>query len=336
VGSPSWRTRTTGRRLLLFWSLPALMIGAGTVGYRMIERWSWFDSFYVAVITITSLGYGDKHAFSMGGHVLTLVLALTGITAVALAATELWSAVISGELRKSREKRRMRKKIEALERQVIVCGYGEVGRHVCAELLAEGMRVVVIDRQEDPLAAAQDAGAHTVLGDAAEDATLTRAGIERARALVAVAGADSDNVLITMTARLLCPKLPIMSRADEESTVPKLLRAGASQTASPHAIAGGRIAQAVLRPSVLDADFQIEEELVRPGSPLDGKTVGSSGLRSRHGLILVAIKRRDGRLTFHPEDDALVAAGDVLITLGSRALVRRAPKGRAHALAFSS
>jgi voltage-gated potassium channel len=247
----------TGGRLVLFWSLPALLIAGGTIGYRTIERWSWFDSFYVAVITLTSIGYGDKHAFSMGGRVLTLTLALVGISAVAVAATELLSVVVTGELRAAWRKRRMTKRIDSLEGQIIVCGYGAVGRYVCAELLADGIPVVVIDRQAEALTAARQAGVHTVLGEASADATLRRAGIERARALIAVAGSDSDNVLITLTARLLSPALPIVSRAGEEATASKLLRAGATRAASPHAIAGARLAQVALHPSAATADHLV-------------------------------------------------------------------------------
>jgi voltage-gated potassium channel len=315
-------------RLLVFGSVPAVLIGIGTVGYRYLEGWSWFYSFYVAVITLTSIGYGGMNTVSTAGRLFTMALALGGIFTVAIAATELLSTIITGELRESLGKWRMRKRIEALKRHVIVCGYGHVGQHVCADLLAAGAPVVVIDCSEAALAAAGEAGAHLVLGDASTDATLTHAGIGRARALVAVAGADSNNVLITMTARLLCPTLPIVSRGDDESTVHKLERAGANRTLSPHAIAGGFMAQAVLRPAVLDfiedaawkrdAGLQLEEQIVGPGSPLDGRTVGTSGLRSRLGLILVAIKRADGRLAFNPDDDAPVAAGDTLITLGSR------------------
>jgi voltage-gated potassium channel len=328
VAIPPPRKLPPPLRLLVFASVPAVLIGVGTVGYRYLEGWSWFYSFYVAVITLTSIGYGGMNTLSSGGRLFTMALALGGIFTVAIAATELLSTIITGELREFLGKWRMRKRIEALRRHVIVCGYGHVGQHVCAELLAAGAPVVVIDRSEAALVAAGDAGAHPVLGDASADATLTGAGIGRARALVAVAGADSDNVLITMTARLLCPTLPIVSRGDDESTVHKLERAGANRTLSPHAIAGGFMAQAVLRPAVLDfiedaawkrdAGLQLEEQIVGPGSPLDGRTVGTSGLRSRLGLILVAIKRADGRLAFNPDDDAPVAAGDTLITLGSR------------------
>jgi voltage-gated potassium channel len=317
------------RRLLAFASVPALLIAAGTVGYRFIERWSWFDSFYVAVITLTSIGYGDKHAFSVAGHVLTLVLALGGISTVAIAATELLGTILTGDLREYVEQKRMKKRIGALDRHVIVCGYGHVGEQVCVELLGAGLPVVVIDRRDavfSALAAARDVGAHVVVGDAAVDATLLHAGIKRARALIAVAGSDADNVLIAMTARALRPDLTIVSRVEDPAALPNLLRAGATRTVSLRAIAGRRMAQAVLRPAALDVieevigranpDLRMEEQLVRPGSALDGKTVGTSGLRSWRGLILIAIKHRDGHLTFDPNDDAAIRAGDTLITLG--------------------
>jgi voltage-gated potassium channel len=315
--------------LLAFASVPALLIAAGTVGYRFIERWSWFDSFYVAVITLTSIGYGDKHAFSIVGRVLTLVLALGGISTVAIAAAELLGTILTGDLREFVEQKRMKKRIGALDRHVIVCGYGHVGEHVCAQLLGAGIPVVVIDRRDavfSALAAARDVGAHVIVGDAAVDATLLHAGIKRARALIAVAGSDADNVLITMSARALRPELTIVSRVEDAAALPNLLRAGATRTVSPHAIAGRRIAQAVLRPAALDVieevigqadrDLRMEEQLVQPGSALDGKTVGTSGLRSWHALILIAIKHRDGHLTFDPDDDTPIAAGDTLITLG--------------------
>ena len=308
---PAWR-------LLMFWSLPPLLIAAGTFGYRATERWPWFDAFYVAVTTLTSLG-GDNHAGSQAGRVLTVLLALAGISTIALAASEMIGALVTGELREFFRSRRMTRQIEALEQHVIVCGYGHVGRHVCAELLADGVPVVAVDRQDGMLLLARADGALSVLGDASADETLRSAGIRRARALVAAAGTDPDNVLITMTARLLQPALPIVSRSEEDATIPKLLRAGATRTASPHTIAGQHIADAVLHPSAVEADLQLREELVQPGGPLDGQTIAASGLRAPGGPILVAIRSPDGRLTFNPEDGVRVGAGDVVITLNNRA-----------------
>lgn len=322
---------------MAFASAPAALIACGTIGYRLLERWSWFDSFYVAVITLTSIGYGDKHAFSVPGRVLTLVLAVGGIGTFAIAATELLGTILTGEMHDFLGLRRMRKRIDGLAQHVIVCGYGHVGESVCTQLLRAGIPVVVIDRRDSvftTLLAARDVGAYIEVGDAAVDATVLRAGIRRARALIAVAGSDADNVLITMTARSLCPDLTIVARVEDAAAVPNLVRAGATRTVSLRAIAGRRMAQAVLRPAVLDliedvagqehADLRMEEQLVRPGSLFDGKTVGTSGLRSWRGLMLVAIKHRDGRMIFDPDDDAPIAAGDTLITLGHQESLERA------------
>jgi voltage-gated potassium channel len=240
-------------RLLLFTSVPALLIGVGAVGFRSLEGWSWFDSFYVAVVTLTSIGYGNRPPVTTAGRVFTMVMALGGIFTVAAAATEFLSVLITGELRDFRGKRRMARRIGTVEQHVIVCGYGHIGQHVCADLMSGGVPVVVIDRRDASIAAARDAGALALLGDATLDATLAGAGIDRARGLVATAGADADNVLITMTARLLRPALPIVACAEDDATMPRLLRAGATQTVSPHAIAGGRMAQAVLQLGLANA-----------------------------------------------------------------------------------
>ena len=239
-----------------------------------------------------------------------MALALGGIFTVAVAVTELLSTIITGELRDFWWTWRMSKRIEALEQHVIVCGYGHIGQHVCADLLDGGVPVVVIDRRETALEAARDAGAHLLIGDATADATLSRAGIARARALVAVAGTDSDNVLITMTARLLCPAVAdrvVRGRGEQ------VQQAGA-RGSQPGRFAprhrGRAHGAGGAAPGLLDfieeatgkrhPDLRMEEQLVGPGSPLDGKTVGTSGLRSRVGLVLVAIKHPDGQPGLQP------------------------------------
>jgi len=328
VASSSVRRLRVPRRLLAIVGLPTLLIVGGTFGYRWIERWPWFYSFYVSVITLTSIGYSERNPLSTAGRVFTMVLALGGISTVAFAASELISTIVRGELRAFWEGWRMAKRIGSLESHVIVCGYGYVGRRVCADLLDGGVGVVVVDREDGAVAAARNVGAHSFLGDASVESTLIGAGIRRARALIAATGADPDNVLVTMTARMLTPRLLIVARAEDDAMVPKLRHAGANLTVSPNAVAGGWMAEAVLRPATFDLigdgagngrrNLRLEEQLVRPGSRLDGKTVGTSGFRSRGGPILIAIRRRDGKLAFNPDDDTAVAAGDTLITLGSR------------------
>lgn len=302
----------------MYWAVPCALIVIGTIGYRMIDRSSWFDGFYSAVITLTSIGHGDEHVVSVASRVLTVVLALGGIWTIATAATQVLGLLLTGELRDFMGTRRMEKHLSTLEQHVIVCGYGGIGQHVCADLVAAGLEVVAIDRTATAFEATAQEGVHPVVGDATTDSVLLETRVDHARALVAVTESDPENLLITLTARQLCPAMPIVSTAGDEGTMPKLRRAGATRVTSPDAIAGDSIASAVLRPAVLDADVEMDEQLVRAGSALDGTTVKTSGLRERRGHILVAIKRHDGSLAFDPEDDAPIEAGDTLIMLSRR------------------
>ena len=157
---------------------------------------------------------------------------------------------------------------------------------------------------------------------------MRKAGVERARALVTAAASDADNLFITMSARFLNDKMLIVSRAEEEETERKLLRAGASRVVSPYVIGGQRVAQAVLRPAVLDflelatrsqhLELQIEEAAVGEGSGLADATIRDSQLRQDLGIIVVAIKKPDGRMVFNPAPELAIAAGDVLIAMGHR------------------
>lgn len=314
----------------MYWSVPFVLIGAGTVGYRLIDRWPWFDSFYLSVMTLTSLGHGNDIALSHASRVLKIVLALGGIWTIAVAATQLLGMFLTGELRDYARRWRVARRIGALEGHVIVCGYGRVGRHVCADVAGAGVAVVAIDRLPEALEAARLAGLYPISGDATTDEALKNAGIDRARALIAVTDSDADNLFITMAARELRPYMTIVSSGRDAGTMPKLRRAGATWAEWPDAIAGDHMASEVLRPAVAEADVEMKEQLVRPGSSYDGTTVRASGLREQRGNILVAIKRHDGSLAFDPGDDAPIGAGDTLITL-----CRRAHDKGPHAFAHS-
>src|SRR5262249_48676597 len=160
------------------------------------------------------------------------------------------------------------------------------------------------------------------------DEGLRRAGVERARALVTVAGSDAENLFIVMSARLLNENLFIVARAEEENAQQKLLRAGANRVVSPYVIGGSRVAQAVLRPTVVDfielatrtehLELQIEESKIAPHSRLVGATLKKNRLRQDRGLIIVAIKKKLGQMVFNPPADAVIESGDILIALGHR------------------
>jgi voltage-gated potassium channel len=330
------------RRLYLLLLIPVALLAVGTAGYYYLEpQYSFLDSLYMTVITLTTVGYGEVHELSSAGRWFTICLLLVGVVAFLYTATELLRAVITGEVQQLLGRRRMERHLEALRQHLIVCGYGRMGRQVCQEFSRQKLPFVIIDRREEVLRDFAIPHGIALVGDATSDDLLRKAGIERARALVTVAASDADNLFITMSARLLNDRLFIVARAEGEAAEPKLLRAGATRVVAPYAIGGAKVAQAVLRPAVVDfielamgtehLDLQIEETRIEAGSPLAGETLRESRLRQEFGVIVAAIKKKTGHLLANPTGDTIMEAGDILIALGNRPsldqLEQRAGKG---------
>jgi voltage-gated potassium channel len=316
------------RRLVLVVLIPALLLLAGALGYRALEGWSLFDSLYITVVTLTTIGYSDLSPKTDGGKLFTMVLALGGVFTLFYLAADFIRSVVSGEMRALLGKQRMVRALAELKDHLIVCGYGRMGRLVCRDFAAQAVPFVVIDRNGDVLHDFDLPYGVALHGDATSDEVLREAGVGRARALVTVAPSDADNLYITMSARLLNERLFIVARAETDTAERKLERAGANRVVSPYVIGGMRVAQAVLRPTVVDFidlatrtehfDLQIEETRLAAGSALVGRTLRDSQVRERFGVMIVAIKKETGHMVYNPPGDARLEAGDILIALGQR------------------
>jgi voltage-gated potassium channel len=316
------------RRQLLAFLVLAFLLAGGTLGYVVLERWPVFDALYMTVITLTTVGYLEVHPLSAAGRTFTMFLALGGIFTLFYLAGEFVRGMVSGEMARLLGRQRMERQLAGLHNHMIVCGFGRMGRLVCEQFSAAGLPFVLVEQRVGPLEGFRMPHGIPLHGDATSEDVLRRAGVDRARALVTAAASDADNLYITMTARLLNEKLLIVARAEEEAAERKLKRAGASRVVSPYAIGGQRVAQAVLRPNVMDflelatktehLELQIEETEIGKGSGLAGQSVKDSALRQELGIILVAIKKPNGRMIFNPEPATVLEAQDLLISLGHR------------------
>lgn len=316
-------------RFFLALLVPVLLILVGTAGYRLIEGWNYFDALYMTVITLTTVGFNEVHPLSPRGQVFTMFLALGGIFTLFYAASEIIRAVVSGELHDLLGRQRMERSLEKLHDHFIVCGFGRVGRMVCQEFSKQSLPFVVIERDAALLADFQLPHGIPLAGDAASDVVLKRAGVDRARALVTVVASDAENLYITMSSRLLNEKLFVVARAEDAHSEQKLLRAGANRVVSPHFLGGQRVAQAALRPTVVDfielatrtehVELQIEEMRIAASSKLAGVTLKEGRLREDFGVIIVAIKKLTGKMVFNPPSDTRLESGDILVAIGDRA-----------------
>ncbi len=320
--------RMPPRRVLLLLLVPLVLILGGTVGLHLIEGWSPFEALYFTVVTLTTIGYGDFVPKSDGGRVFVMVLVAGGVFTVFYAASTLISAVVSGEIAKLLGRRQMERMLAQLRDHLIVCGHGRMGRLVCRELAREKVSFVVIDANASSLDGFDLANGVSLVGDATSDDVLKHAGIDRARGLISVMASDADNLYSTMSARLLNAKLFIVARVEDSRSEQKLLRAGANRVVSPYQIGGKGIAQAVLRPTVVDfielatrtehIELQMEEARIGPGSPLAGASLRDNRLRADLKIIIVAIKKPSGQMVFNPTAETTLEAGDILVAIGHR------------------
>lgn len=324
------RFRTT----LVILALVVMLMGVGTIGFHVVQGWGWFKSFYATLMTISTIGAGPENELTGRGEIFNVILILLGVAAVGFAIGTLTKAVIEFELGTFFGRRRMEKELSSLKNHFIICGVGRVGRRVATEVAARKLPLVIIERDPARTVWAQERGFPVIIGDAASEAILRKGRIESARALASAVTSDAQNVYIVLTARGIAPKIPIVARASEEDAESKLLRAGATTVISPYTYAGQRIAGVMTRPhvqgfidmalsSLSDTNLEIEEVQVGDPSKLAGQTLKGANIRSRLGLIVLAIRRQDGRLEFNPNSSTTVAAGDYLIVMGDSQNLRQ-------------
>lgn len=309
------------------------MIAVGTLGYIVIEGWPAFDAFYMTVTTVATVGFQEIHPLSTAGRAFTVVLIISGVGTLFYLLGNLARLLLEGELRAIFGRYRTEGRMKAVTNHYIVCGYGRMGKRICKEFRAKPLPFVVIDKNPDVIASLQREGLMAVEGDATQDDVLIRAGIERAKGVVSVVNTDTENLFIVLTARGLNKDLYIVARAGDEGSEHKLMRAGANRVSSPYHIGGMQMAQAVIRPAVMDflelatqsehLDLQMEELTVEQGSRFDGRTPYDCGFSEDPGLVLIAVKRMLGHLEFNPGSKVLLAKGDKLIVLGQPESLKR-------------
>ncbi|MFC2061582.1 potassium channel family protein [Elusimicrobiota bacterium] len=311
--------------LLALWVIVVLSV----TGYMVIEGWSFIEALYMTIITLTTVGFMEVQPLSIYGRIFTVFVILIGFSAIFYGFGVVTAFIVEGELLGILRRRKMDKAISKLENHYIICGSGIMGRHVIDEFAKTKKKFVVIEKSEEEINLLQERFNNILFiqGDAASDAVLLSAGIDKARGLITTFAKDKDNLFVVLTAKNINPDLRITARSNEEDSELKLETAGADAVVSVNAIGGLRMASEMLRPAVVsfldvmlrakDEVLRIEEAEIKEGSKIDGATIEETNILKDIGLIVIAVKNSEtGQYVYNPPSSLKLKSGDILIILG--------------------
>jgi voltage-gated potassium channel len=314
--------RSFTRRVALLAGLLAALLALGTLGLDITEGKTPWYAFRWTLDTVATIGDFPQPT-STAGQILQVGLVILGVGTLFYALATVTEFFVAGHLGELLAARRKQKMIDSLNDHHIICGFGRVGRQVARDLRAARAKYVVIDSNPQNNELAQGVGVRFIAGDAADDDVLRRAGIERARSIIACADSDAENIFITLTARELRADIAIVARAAAEDSEKKLKRAGADRVISPYKASGTEMARLALHRQLsgvvdVDAEYRMEEILVREGCAGARQTVGDI----RGGAMIVGV-RRDAQFQPQPPAEVVLLPGDVVMAMGTAPALER-------------
>ncbi len=307
--------------------LLTLVVLIGALGYHRLAKTGYLDSFYMAIITLFTVGFRELGEVNSATKLFTIFYLITGLGIATYALSSLTALIVEGDLKGYLKERRMEKRLASLTDHIIVCGLGKVGFQAAWEFKQAGLPFVIIEKLPSKSGNLRFEGDIILIGDAMDELVLERAGIHRARGLIAAVGSDADNVLVTLTAKQMAPELMVVARAARLGTEKKLMAAGADHIVCPYEIGGRRMAQLLLTPDLLNyvdlvvdkrpVEMAIEHILVHPRSKLAGATMRDVRLRDTTGALVAGIIRPGEGLRFNPRGSETFEAGDVILAMGT-------------------
>ncbi|KGX86499.1 potassium channel family protein [Pontibacillus litoralis] len=319
------------RRYIYIFILSTVTILLGTFGYMIVEHLSFFDSLWLTVVSVLTVGYGDIIPLSDEGKVFTLILIPIAIGIVTYSLGVVAASIIEGSISEEAQKKKMMKRINKMNNHFIISGFGRVGEKVFEQLQNDKQQVVVIDEREEVFEQLRHK-AYVIQGDATDDSILIQAGVERAKGLVTTLPDDANNVFVTLTVKGMNPNAQVVARAEKDGSEEKLKRAGADRVISPSHIGGIRMAMSILKPVSTDyvdtifssnnENYNVEEIQVSGHSSWHNCTIKQLDVRANYGVTIVGVKRGT-QFIRNPAAEEVIQREDVLIVLGEQAQLER-------------
>ncbi|MBU0764885.1 MAG: potassium channel protein [Bacteroidetes bacterium] len=310
-----------------------LLLGIG--GYMFLEKYTLVEAFYMTLITMSTVGFGEVHALSEAGKLFTSFLIIFSFGIFAYVVTTLVRYIIDGVFRNYYIDNKVKKRIARLKGHVIVCGYGRNGRQAIVELLEHSEQVIIVEKDEILVEKIREESDYLFIhGDATQDDVLELAHIDKAKALITTLPTDSDNLFVVLTARQMNPRIKIISRASEDHSDTKLKRAGANNVIMPDKVGGQRMAKLVAQPDIVEF---LDYLLLQPSREVSLEEVSCENIadyfvdrsireldvRNASGANIVGLRSASGQYTINPSPDVVLSSKDMLFVIGTPQQVER-------------
>ncbi|RLG35239.1 hypothetical protein DRN80_02215 [Methanosarcinales archaeon] len=318
------------RHVLVALFLLLLVVIAGIAGFMYLEGLSLFDSLYMTVVTITTVGYGDITPGTFYGRIFTTGLIVSGVGITLYVLVEMMGLVVEGRLSEAFGIVKVKRSVAKMKNHMIICGGGRTGSVIVEEFKAEGIEFVVIEHDPEVVKELKKQGIPVVEGDATRDDVLIEAGVERASGLVSTLPSDCSNLLLCITAKGINKELDIVTRASSQEAARRLYSIGVKKAVIVEAIGGRRLAKSLIKPAVVDflefasktGETSLETLKVEPGAKIANKKVKELGIKEKIGAIIIAIIRGEKVISnVGPEDEIL--EGDTVVVIGKRESLSR-------------
>ncbi|MCD6517827.1 MAG: potassium channel protein [Candidatus Aminicenantes bacterium] len=330
------------RRLLLSVLIFFLVFFIGIVGFKFFGggEWSFLDSLYMTIITISTVGYKEVIDLSAnpGARIFVVAFIILSLGTITFAISSITAFIVEGELKNILWRRKMEKKISKLKDHYIVCGADETARSIIDELILTKRKFVLIGPSQEKIDRLLSSGGFLYLiGDSTEDEILLSAGIKRAKGIILSLPKDEENLFVTLSARSLNPRIRIVSKAVDLKSEKKMRKAGADSVISPTHIGGMRMVSEMVRPAVVtfldmmlrdrEKVLRFEEVCVEEDSGFIGRKLGECRIKEKSGALLVAVRDKNtGDYHFNPPGDTVIKANDILIFIASPEMIEQLEK----------
>lgn len=308
--------------ILYFVALAAV----GSIGFYVIggDQWSWIDSLYMTIITLSTVGYGEVHTLTGAGKIWSILIIIFGVSGIGALIRTLNEEFIQLELFR---KNTMMKTISKLKNHYVICGYGRMGAVIAKELQGKKLEFVIIENNEQKVEIIRSKGLFCVNGDATSEETLQDARVDKAVGVAVVLDTDQDNLFVTMSMKTTNPDLFILSRCAKEDNQSKLIRAGANKVVNPYTAGGHRMAEILSKPQVEDSisvvspkhsdlNLTLDEISLKDLNQYDGVLIKDSNIREEFDVMIVGIIKETGESIINPAPDTILSNKYTILLMG--------------------